>query len=222
MLRRGEVHVRRRHLRALSDSPSLLIEIHYPCSSAVGYDRPCQWPEVHKFRATRRREGETQKGWQAGRNKVALCSAGGGDGPWLILKTLYYLFKKLWSWSCTHRRSPETGFCIDLRATTAKIYGLLLFFLSVGTFFFFPSCPGRSLRAGCVLNISQWWLILWAAARSWVEGFWFHRQILQLLSAAPESSLQSLFISLYLCLSAPLFYLFCCCQSLCLSPDSCL
>lgn len=69
----------------------------------------------------------------------------------------------------------------------------------------FSSCPGRSLCAGCLLNISQWWLILWAAARSWVEGFRFHRQILQLLSAAPESSLQSLFILLYLCLSASLF-----------------
>lgn len=42
-------------------------------------------------------EGEAQKERKKGRNKVAPCSAGEGDGPWLILKTLYYLFKKLWS-----------------------------------------------------------------------------------------------------------------------------
>lgn len=82
-----------------------------------------------------------------------------------------------------------------------KSYGLLLFFLSLCTF---PFGPGWSLRAGCVLNISQWWLILWAAARSWVESFWFHRQILQLLSTTPKSFFQSFF---YLAKSLCIFLL---------------
>ncbi len=94
-----------------------------------------------------------------------------------------------------------------------KSYSLLLFFLSLCTFL---SGPGWSRCAGCVLNISQWWLILWAAARSWVESFWFHRQILQLLSTTPKSFFQSFLTLLYLSVLEPLC-ISGCCQSFSLS-----
>lgn len=147
----------------------------------------------HKFISSKP-QGSKSERWKqkTGRSKVALCSAGERDGPWLILKTLYYLFKKPGSKSCTHSRSPVTGFCIDLQATTEKSSDFLRSF-SCSTFF---SGPDWSLRAGCLHKIYQWWLILWAAAMSSVESFWVHRQILQMLSATLKSFIQLLLILL--------------------------
>lgn len=54
-----------------------------------------------------------------------------------------------------------------------------------------------SFCAGCALNISQWWLILWTAAKSWVESFWFLRQILQLFWAKPKTFFHSLYLTAF-------------------------
>lgn len=105
-----------------------------------------------------------------------------------------------------HSQSQSRGWILHWSASNyGKSYGLLLFSLFFCTFL---SAPSWSLRAGCVLNISQWWLILWAAAWSCVKSFWFHRQILQFLSATPESFSQPFFISLYLCLLDSLYLFF--------------
>lgn len=101
-----------------------------------------------------------------------------------------------------HSQSQSRDWILHWSASIyGKSYGLLLFFLSPCAFL---SGPGWSRRTGCALNISQWWLILRAAARSWVERFWFHRQILQLLSVRPKSFFHSWFISLYLSVPPPL------------------
>lgn len=114
-----------------------------------------------------------------------------------------------------HSQSQSRGWILHWSASNyGKSCGLLLFSLFFCTFL---SAPSWSLRAGCVLNISQWWLILWAAAWSCVKSFWFHRQILQFLSATPESFSQPFFISLYLCLLDSLYLFFFCCQSFSLS-----
>lgn len=105
-----------------------------------------------------------------------------------------------------HSQSQSRGWILHWSASNyGKSCGLLLFSLFFCTFL---SAPSWSLRAGCVLNISQWWLILWAAAWSCVKSFWFHRQILQFLSATPESFSQPFFISLYLCLLDSLYLFF--------------
>lgn len=72
----------------LRESPSLLITVHFPRLTPL----TATSSKVNNHRDERRRDTKRGK-----RNKVALSSAGEGDGPWLIVKTLYYLFKKPWS-----------------------------------------------------------------------------------------------------------------------------
>lgn len=73
----------------------ILCCIPWPCCCTVGSDWPCTRTQVHKSRATTRRKHNRER--ERGATSVVLCSAAEGDGPWIILKTLYYLFKKPWS-----------------------------------------------------------------------------------------------------------------------------
>lgn len=113
-------------------------------------------------------------------------------------------------------QSQSRGWILHWSASSyGRSYSVLLFCPFFCTFLFAPSW---SLHVGCLLNISQWWLILWAAARSWVKSFWFHRQILQLLSATPEELPPAcLYLAISLCLLDSL-YIFFSCQSLSLCP----
>lgn len=92
-----------------------------------------------------------------------------------------------------HSQLQSWDWILHRSASIYRSYSLLLFILFLCTFL---SAPGRSVHPGCLLNISQWWLILWAAARSWLESSWFHRQM-QKLSSTAESFFQPLFLSLY-------------------------
>lgn len=95
-------------------------------------------------------------------------------------------------------QSQSRGWILHWSASSyGRSYSVLLF---CPFFCAFLVAPSWSLHVGCLLNISQWWLILWAAARSWVKSFWFHRQILQLLSATPEELPPA---CLYLAISLP-------------------
>lgn len=101
MQRQGEVHVHVLCSR-IDVSPSDPSPIVYHSSLLYITHVPLQWAMTdpangHKFISSEPRGGKKEghkKERKTGRNKVALCSTGEGDGPWLILKTLYYLFKK--------------------------------------------------------------------------------------------------------------------------------
>lgn len=100
-----------------------------------------------------------------------------------------------------------------------KNYGFFLFSLSLCTFL---SGPGWSPCAGCVLNISQWWLIVWAAARSCVESDFTDRYC-SCLSLTKELLPPFLYLALSLSFSLSVFFFwFFCCQSFLSLLDSCL
>lgn len=94
------------------------------------------WMQVRKSRATTRKEA----GKREREEMPPLVCAGEGDGPWIIIKTLCYLFKKPWSQRCIHSCSQEAESCIDLQAATAK--AAACYFSS-----FPPVCVSLSLRS---------------------------------------------------------------------------